>query len=234
MNPSPTFTEPRTILIIEDDPRLVDLLRRGLREQGCTVVAAADGEEGIALATENPFDAIILDIGLPNLSGYDVARQLRAQPNHAAILMLTAYDMEDDIIRGLDLGADDYMTKPFSFAELLVRLKVLTRSPRNPNPDVHTAGTILVDTLRHQVFDGQRPIRLTRTEFLLLSTLIQSKDRPVARQALMEALWGSDPAVTTGALDTLVNALRSKLDHPQSIRTLRGVGYTLTASPTQS
>jgi DNA-binding response OmpR family regulator len=234
MTTAPAFTESRTILLIEDDLRLVELLRRGLRENGCTVVAATDGEEGVALALEHTFDAVILDIGLPDLSGYEVARQIRAQQNRAAILMLTAYDMEDDIIRGLDLGADDYMTKPFSFAELLARLKVLTRIPRNQDPDVHTVGTILVDTRRHLVFDGQRPVRLTRTEFLLIVTLIQAKERVISRQSLMQTLWGSTPVVSTGALDTLVNALRSKLDHPEAIRTIRGIGYTLTAAPGQS
>ena len=218
------------ILIIEDEPRMLELLRRGLEEHDCAVMTAMDGDTGLDLATAHEFDAIVLDVGLPRRDGFELVRELRERAFSRRVLMLTARDQEDDIIRGLDLGADDYMTKPFSFPELVARLQSITR----PGAAVHTgkmeAGDLVVDVMRRSVTRDRRSVDLTRSEFSLLVALIRNAGHCVPRQALMESVWGSDPGVGQGALDVLVNSLRSKIDVPYKrkiVQTVRRSGYVL-------
>jgi DNA-binding response OmpR family regulator len=216
------------ILIVEDEPRMLELLRMGLYEHGHTVLAAADGETGLEIATCYELDAIILDIGLPRLNGYELMQALRKQALKTPVLMLTARDKEDDIIRGLDLGADDYLTKPFSFPELVARLQAITRLVRNRSDDVMETGEVAVDANRQLVTRGQQSIDLTRQEFLLLSCLMRRAGQCVSRQSLMELIWGADSSVSASALDVLVSVLRTKLDGPfrtKLIGTVRGSGY---------
>jgi DNA-binding response OmpR family regulator len=214
------------ILVVEDDPRMLDLLCKGLREIGHTVMPASDGEAGLELATRFDFEAIVLDIGLPHRDGYDVMRALRAQKRTVPILMLTARDTENDIIHGFDLGADDYLTKPFSFREMLARVHGLTRLARRKNKQ----NLLILDPVRLTVLRGNTEIQLTRTEFLLLASLNRQAGAPVTRQSLAESIWGTQSPSQSNTLEVLVNALRGKLDaacRTKMILTVRGVGYRL-------
>jgi DNA-binding response OmpR family regulator len=208
----------------------LELLRKGLYESGYTVMTAADGETGLEIGLAHEFDAIVLDIGLPRRDGYSVAQTLREHNKITPMLMLTARDAEDDMIRGFDFGADDYMTKPFSFAELLARLQSITRPHRDDSSRKFETGDLVVDPGRHVVTRGDANIELTRTEFALLGRLARGAGGCVSRQALTESIWGSDPGVGPGALDVLVSAVRRKIDAPfkhKLIRTVRGSGYLL-------
>ncbi|MGB6192821.1 MAG: response regulator transcription factor [Terracidiphilus sp.] len=218
------------ILVIEDEPRMLELLRVGLQERDCAVMTARDGETGLEIATAYEFDAILLDIGLPRRDGYELVQAMRERSCLTRVLMLTARDGEDDIIRGLDLGADDYMTKPFSFPELVARLQSITRPRRDDSDGRIEMGDLVVDLIRRSVTRDCIHVDLTRSEFSLLVSLIRSAGRCVPRQSLMEGVWGSDPCVSHGALDVLVNSLRSKIDAPyrqKLIHTVRGSGYLL-------
>lgn len=221
------------VLVIEDEPRMQELLRKGLYEHGFTVMSAGDGESGLEIALAHEFDALVLDIGLPQMDGYALMQALRAHGRRTTVLMLTARDTEDDIIRGLDLGADDYLTKPFSFAELVARLQSITRHHNQEIGGTIKLGDLMVDTVRRSVTRNLLPIELTRQEFRLLVSLLQHPSECVSRKALMDSVWGLDRAVGTSALDVLVNSLRSKLDNPfqkKLIGTIRGAGYVFQES----
>jgi DNA-binding response OmpR family regulator len=224
------------ILAIEDEPRMSALLRKGLSEQGHEVTLALAGAEALKLTLDHAFDVVLLDIGLPDLNGYDVAQVLRERKYPAAILMLTAYNKEDEIVRGLNLGADDYLTKPFSFPELLARLRAITRPIPEAAPTSFQIADLIVDTLQHKVTRCGQLIDLTRTEFLLLELLALRAPQVVPRAALIEHIWGAGAEVTAGALDVLVNSSRSKIDAPHRTRllqTVRGKGYMLSESRVQ-
>jgi two-component system copper resistance phosphate regulon response regulator CusR len=179
----------------------------------------------------------LLDVGLPGLSGYDVAQVLRERQSMASILMLTAFDKEDDIVHGLDLGADDYLTKPFSFPELLARLRSITRPAPNALPTTFVAGDLILDRIRRKVSRDGHVIDLTRTEFALLGLLMSRAPQVISRNSLIEALWGGHGEVSSGALDVLVNSLRGKIDAPfrdKLLQTIRGIGYALNANITRA
>ena len=216
------------LVIVEDEPRMLELLRMGLYEHGFTVMTASDGETGLEIATAHEFDSIVVDVGLPHLSGFGLTQALRSRGLVTPVLMLTACDTEDDIIHGLDLGADDYLTKPFSFAELVARLQSITR-PRREEGDGRIEGAgLVIDLLRHSVTRNMQTIELTRLEYLLLLALARCSGKCVSRQRLMEAVWGADHAVGASSLDVLVSSLRSKIDAPfgkRLIGTVRGAGY---------
>jgi DNA-binding response OmpR family regulator len=223
------------ILAIEDEPRMSALLHKGLSEHGHEVTVALTGADGLKLTLDQTFEVILLDVGLPDLSGFDVAQVLRARKCPSSILMLTAYNKEDQIVRGLNLGADDYLTKPFSFAELLARLRAVTRPVHEPTPVVLTIADLVVDLIHHKVTRKGQTIDLTRTEFLLLELLAQSSPQVASRISLIEGIWGSVDEVSPGALDVLVNSLRNKLDSQFSTKlllTVRGIGYQLQRSRT--
>jgi DNA-binding response OmpR family regulator len=218
------------ILAIEDEPRMSALLRKGLSEHGHEVTVALAGADGLKLTLDQVFDVILLDVGLPDLSGYDVAQVLRGRHCPSPILMLTAYNKEDEIVRGLNLGADDYLTKPFSFPELLARLRSITRSTPEPAPVLLTVADLVVDLIQRRVTRKGQVIDLTRTEFLLIETLAQKSPRVVPRSSLIEGIWGGAKEVSPGALDVLVNSLRSKIDShftTKLVQTVRGTGYVL-------
>jgi DNA-binding response OmpR family regulator len=217
-------------LIVEDEPRMLELLRKGLYEHGFTVMTAPDGETGLEIATAHRFDAVVLDIGLPRMDGYSVVQALRASARMTPVLMLTARDTEDDIIRGLDLGADDYLTKPFSFPELVARLQSITRVHISQREGIIRIGDACIDLIRHAAMRKGESIDLTRQEFLLLACLARRSGHCVPRQMLMESIWGTDHAVGASALDVLVNSLRAKFDAPypsKLVGTVRGSGYIL-------
>jgi DNA-binding response OmpR family regulator len=220
------------LLVVEDEHRMAELLRKGLSEEGHTVVCALDSTEGLELARSSEFDAIVLDVMMPKLSGYDVARRLRADKIATPILMLTAKDAVPDIVHGLDLGCDDYMTKPFSFRELLARLRAIKRRESASREPVLQVGDLVLDPATREVTRGQQRIALTRTEYNLLERLIHRAGRLVSRQFLIESVWGFDRDIETNTLDAFLHLLREKIDGPgmpKLIHTVRGVGYAVRA-----
>ena len=216
------------ILVVEDELRMLELLRSGLSEAGHAVTTASDGEAGLELALAREFDAIVLDVGLPKRSGYSIVECLRHRPARPAILMLTALNKEDNIVYGLDAGADDYLTKPFSFPELIARIASAVRRTRIVSTDHFSFGPFFLDIAKRRLFSRGAEVHLTRSEYLLLRVLAMHLGEIVTRRQLIQAVWGAS-VVSHGSLDTLVNGLREKLNIQQEglISTARGSGYTL-------
>jgi DNA-binding response OmpR family regulator len=217
------------VLIIEDDRLMTELLRKGLQEEGHVVSIALEGHAGLDLAESYQFDVIVLDWMLPGLEGLEVARRLRKAGKVTPILMLTARDAVPDIVKGLDAGADDYLTKPFSFAEFLARLRALGRRPSAAAPSLRleVAGLTL-DPDTRRVHRSRHEIHLTPTEYRLLEFLMRRSGRPASRRAIVEAVWGLEAEVEENTLDAFVRLLRTKVDqgHKQRlIHTVRGFGY---------
>jgi two-component system OmpR family response regulator len=218
------------ILVVEDDAKMAELLRRGLTGQGHTVELAHDGTQGLQKSLSLQFDAIVLDVMLPSLDGLNVARQLRASGVRTPILMLTARDSAQDIVRGLDMGADDYLTKPFSFEVLAARLRVIARRTTTESASVLQVADLTLNTETHEVHRGKRSLVLTRTEFSLLDHLMRRAGRVVSRDDLIEAVWGIDREIEGNTVDVFIFQLRSKLESGSSsrlIQTVRGFGYTI-------
>jgi DNA-binding response OmpR family regulator len=218
------------LLVVEDEARMVQLLRRGLTEEGHTVVCASDGSEGLELARNYEFDVIILDIMMPKLNGYELAQRLRHERVATPVLMLTAKDSVPDVVRGLDAGADDYLTKPFAFEELLARLRAVKRRAPVPQATRLEVGNLTLDPATREVIRAGVDILLTRTEYNLLERLMYRAGKVVSRQALIEAVWGFDREIEDNTLDAFVRLLRTKIDtdgQPKLIHTVRGVGYMI-------
>ncbi len=209
---------------------MLELLRRGLSEEGHTVMCASDGGEGWELAREYEFDAMVLDVMLPKLNGLDLAKRMRQQKIVTPILMLTAKDSVPDVVRGLDAGADDYLTKPFSFNELLARLRAIQRrATARPENRLQVADLIL-DPESREVSRAGIPLSLTRTEYSLLERLMYRAGKVVPRHNLIEAVWGFDREIEENTLDAFVRLLRHKVDREgcaKLIQTVRGVGYMI-------
>lgn len=220
------------LLIVEDEAHMAELLRKGLTEEGHTAVCSHDGAEGLAIAKAYEFDVIILDVMMPKLDGYEMAKRLRAEKIRTPVLMLTAKDTVPDIVRGLDVGVDDYMTKPFSFEELLARLRaVQRRSLPSAQPSLR-AGDLQLDPASREVLRGGVALSLTRTEYSLLERLLYRAGHVVSRRSLIEAVWGFDREIEENTLDAFMHLLRNKVDmpaKPKLIHTVRGVGYTIRA-----
>jgi DNA-binding response OmpR family regulator len=219
------------ILVVEDERRMAELLRQGLTEEGHCITLAADGREGLDTAETSAFDLIVLDVMLPGLNGFQVARQLRNRRNRTPILMLTARDSAKDIVEGLDLGADDYLTKPFSFEVLLARVRAVGRRGPIPQPVCLEAGGIVMNQSTREVRRGGRRIDLTRTEFAILEVLMRNAGRVVTRDALIGSVWGGNSDTESNTLDAFVRLLRAKIGESGLIRTVRGVGYSLRTEP---
>jgi len=209
---------------------MAELLRKGLTEEGHSAVCAFDGAEGLALAKGFEFDVIILDIMLPRVSGFEMAKRLRSEKIRTPVLMLTAKDSVPDIVRGLDLGADDYMTKPFSFEELLARLRAVQRRAMATADTSMRVADLVLEPSSREVSRGQTRISLTRTEYNLLERLVFRTGKIVARRSLIEAVWGFDREIEDNTLDAFMHLLRNKIDSPgrdKLIHTVRGVGYVI-------
>ena len=222
------------ILIVEDERQMAEVLRRGLREEGHAVDVARTGPDGLSMATSDGFDVIILDVMLPGLGGFDVARRLRGARIRTPILMLTARDTNADVVAGLDAGADDYLVKPFSFDVLLARLRAVARRGPTERGVVMTVGDHRLDTGAHEVWRGADRIDLTRTEFSLLEFLMRRQAAVVTRNALIEGVWGHDREIEDNTLDAFVRLLRQKVDaggQRRLIHTVRGVGYAVREEP---
>jgi len=217
------------ILIVEDDNSMADLLKKGLEEEDHVVSVARDGAAALEFTESYQFDVIVLDWMLPRMDGTEVARRLRKSGNKTPILMLTARDAVPDVVKGLDAGADDYLTKPFSFAEFLARLRALVRRPvaasRGNRLEI---ADLALDPSTHQVFRGRHELRLTATEYRLLEFLMRRAGGVASRRAIVEAVWGLDAEVEENTLDAFVRLLRTKVDHGHKkrlIQTVRGFGY---------
>jgi DNA-binding response OmpR family regulator len=218
------------ILIVEDEPQMAGLLARGLEEELYEVSVATDGKAALDLSTSNQFDVILLDVMLPKIGGLEVARQLRQREQSTPLLMLTARDALTDIVKGLDAGADDYLTKPFSFQELLARIRALVRRHEFRRKTVVETGDLVLDTTSFRAFRAGREIYLSLTEFRLLELLVRNSGRIVSRAEILTTVWGAGRVVTENTLDAFVRLLRRKVD-PESesrmIQTHRGFGYSV-------
>lgn len=218
------------ILVVEDERRLAALLRQALQEEGHVVTLAFEGRSGLAMAQAAAFDLLMLDVMLPGISGFEIAKCLRAGKNQTPILMLTARDAPADIVNGLDLGADDYLTKPFSFDVLLARVRAVGRRGPIPQPVCMEAAGLTINQGVREVRRGNRLIELTRTEYAILEVLARNAGRVVTRDSMIENIWGGDSDIESNTLDSFVRLLRAKIEEPgqaKVIRTVRGVGYSL-------
>jgi len=215
---------------VEDEPRLASLLNAGLSEEGFAVVAAYDGEEALGYATSSEFDVILLDLNLPKMDGAIVARRLRQRGSRVPIVMLTARDSVRDIVGGLNLGADDYLTKPFSFEVLVARLRAIGRRGPIAHPVRLGLVDLVLDTETREVKRGDVRITLTAREYSLLELLLRHVGRPVSRKTILESIWGFESDVEENTLEAFVRLLRNKVDvpfEPKLIHTVRGVGYCM-------
>jgi two-component system OmpR family response regulator len=220
------------ILVVEDEERLARLISRVLTEEGYAVETEANGRRALVRALAGEFNLLIVDWMLPDLSGVNLVRRLRAAEVGTPAIILTARDQIEDRVEGLDAGADDYLPKPFAFPELLARVRALTRRPRTGEETggaVLRAGDVTLDPVRHVVRHGDEAVDLTAKEFALLATLIQRPGQVFTRPVLLDTVWGASPEVYANVVDLYVSYLRKKLDRdgePSHIRTVRGVGYT--------
>jgi two-component system OmpR family response regulator len=219
------FSARMRLLVVEDEPDLLSSLARALREEGYAVDTAADGEEGIYKAESSDYDAVVLDVMLPKLDGWEVLRKLRAMKK-TPVLMLTARDQARDRVRGLDTGADDYVIKPFDLSELLARLRALIRRSAGQTRNIIEIGNAVIDTASRSIFLAEKPIALTAREYALVEFLALHRDEVVTRTALYEHLFDEDDSTLSNLLDVHVSNIRKKLG-ADFIVTRRGHGYCI-------
>jgi two-component system OmpR family response regulator len=218
------------ILIVEDEVKMASLLRRGLGEEGLAADVARTGDDAIWMARATEYDAIVLDVMLPGTNGFAVCRRLREAGTWSPVLMLTARDAVEDRVEGLDAGADDYLTKPFSFVELLARLRALVRRPPLERPTVLEVGDLRLDPAAHRVWRGETEVHLSAKEFALLETFMRRPGEVLSRFHLLEHCWDHGYENRSNVVDVYVRYLREKIDRPfgrTSIETVRGAGYRL-------
>jgi two-component system OmpR family response regulator len=222
------------VLIVEDEARMADVIRRALVKDGAAADLAADGETALELATIVEYDAIVLDVMLPDRSGFEVSRLLRERGVWAPVLMLTALDAVHNRVEGLDSGADDYLVKPFALAELQARLRALARRGRPERPAVLTVGDLELDPARREVRRGDQSIELSAKEFALLEVLMRRQGEVLSRLELIEAAWDFAYENRSNVIDVYMRRLRRKIDEPfgvTTIETLRGAGYRVRDAP---
>jgi two-component system OmpR family response regulator len=218
------------VLIVEDEVKMARLISRGLVEEGHAADVAATGEDALWMAGAHPYDAIVLDVMLPRLSGFETCRQLRNAGVWAPVLMLTARDAVEDRVAGLDVGADDYLTKPFSFAELLARLRALARRGGGERPTELLVGDLRLDPAKRRAWRGDDEISLSPKEFALLETFMRRPGEVLSRLQLLEHAWDFAYENRSNVVDVYIRYLREKIDRPfgtSSIETVRGAGYRL-------
>jgi two-component system OmpR family response regulator len=221
------------VLVVEDEPKLAGLLARGLGEEGHPTDVVASGDDALWMAHANRYDAIVLDVMLPGRSGFEVCRELRAADVWTPVLFLTARDSVDDRVSGLDVGGDDYLVKPFSFPELLARLRALARRGAVERPAVLQVGSLRLDPASHRVWRDDAEIELSTKEFTLLEVFMRSPGKVLSRVDLLERGWDLAYETRSNVVDVYVRYLREKIDRPfgcDSLETVRGVGYRLRAS----
>jgi len=222
------------ILVVEDEKKMASFIQRGLKEENYTVDVAGDGEKGWEYASLSEYDLVILDWMLPKMDGLTLCGKIRESGNQVPILMLTVHDRTEDKIRGLDRGADDYLTKPFSFDELLARIRALARRPREINEQTtFYAGDLRLDLIRHRVYIESQEVSLSQKEFALLEFLVRRKGEVVTRSQIAEHVWDLHFDPMSNTIDVYINFLRKKIDGSRKksrIETLRGSGYRITDS----
>ena len=221
------------ILVAEDHPTLAQSIAQGLRDEGYEVDLTMDGEEATHFATTNQYGCVILDIMLPGRDGWSVLRSLRQRGSNTPVIFLTAKDGVDDRVRGLDMGADDYVVKPFNWAELLARVRAAIRRPHGHKSATLTVADLEIDTVGKSVRRGGKPVDLTAREYALLEYLAHREGQVVTRTDIWEQLYGHDDPTTSNVVDVYIGYLRNKIDrdHPvKLIHTRRGLGYVLTAT----
>ncbi|MFN0123529.1 MAG: response regulator transcription factor [Blastocatellia bacterium] len=225
------------VLVIEDEQKMADMIQRGLAEEGMAVTTAFDGETGLAAARQHPPDVIVLDVTLPGRDGLDVARTLRAEGSRTPIIMLTARDTTGEKVAGLDSGADDYLTKPFAFDELLARLRALHRRAQTDQATQLQMGDLTLDLINRRVSRLGHEEQLTGKEFGLLEYFMRNPDQVLSRETLSEKVWDEQFESLTNVIDVYINYLRNKMDRhfePRLIQTVRGVGYMFRTPTTAS
>jgi DNA-binding response OmpR family regulator len=218
------------ILAVEDEPAMAELLQAALSEEGYLVTLAADGAQALQLGQTSRFDLILLDLMLPGVNGFEVVQRLRKTRIQTPILVLTARDAPADVVKALDSGADDYLTKPFSLKVLLARVRAVSRRGEIPQPLCFQAGNLTLNTATRQVIRENKEISLTPREYSLLELLMRHKGRVLSRSSIVEAIWGYNSDVEENTLDAFIRLLRQKVELPEMpklIRTVRGVGYCL-------
>jgi two-component system, OmpR family, response regulator len=221
------------VLIVEDDLRMASLVRRGLTGEGLAADVAVTGEDALWMAQSNPYDAIVLDVMLPGIDGFETCRRLRGAGVWVPVLMLTARDAVEDRVAGLDSGADDYLVKPFAFAELLARLRALARRGEGERPAVLAVGDLRLDPATREVQRGMTPIPLSAKEFALLEVFMRRPGEVLSRPHLLEHAWDFAYENRSNVVDVFIRRLRRKIDEPfgvESLETVRGAGYRLRAS----
>ena len=220
---------PVHVLIAEDELRMAELLQRTLTEEGHQVVVTHNGREALQIGLASPFDVILLDVMLPGLDGITVARRLRESKNQTPVLMLTARDAASDIINGLDSGADDYLTKPFSIEVLLARLRAVSRRGAIAQPPFLQVADLRLDPANHQAMRAGESLNLTPREYRLLELLMRNKGRTVSRNKIITSVWGAETDITENTLEVFICTLRLKVDcrEPKLIHTVRGFGYVM-------
>ncbi|MDO9209431.1 MAG: response regulator transcription factor [Deltaproteobacteria bacterium] len=220
------------ILVVEDERKVASFIRQGLGEEGYAVDVASNGEEGLAMARDGVHDLIILDIGLPKMNGLQVLQELRRRKVTTPVLLLTVRATIEDKVLGLDAGADDYLTKPFAFQELVARVRALLRRRTEGGPAVLQFADLTLDPARHTAFRGGQKIDLTSKEFALLDYFMRNPGRVLTRTMIIDHVWDYDFDTGTNVVDVYVNYLRKKIDsdrEPKLIHTIRGVGYVMKA-----
>jgi two-component system, OmpR family, response regulator len=218
------------VLIVEDEPHMAELIGRGLEKEGMAVDIAPTGERAVEMATSADYDSIVLDVLLPGIDGFETCRRLRSEQVWAPVVMLTALDSVDDRVLGLDSGADDYLVKPFAFAELLARLRAVSRRREPERPSVLEVGDLRLDPASRRVWRGDVEVQLSAKEFAILETFMRRPDEALSRAFLVAHAWDRTYADTSNIIDVYVRRLRRKLDEPfgrQGLETVRGAGYRL-------
>jgi two-component system OmpR family response regulator len=225
------------VLVVEDEIKMASLIRRGLRSEGLAADVAIKGEDALWMAASTTYDAIVLDVMLPGIDGFETCRRLRESGIWSPVLMLTARDAIEDRVAGLDGGADDYLTKPFSFAELLARLRALARRGPVERPAVLEVGDLRLDPAARRVWRGETEVSLSAKEFQLLETFMRHPGEVLSRYQLLEHAWDYDYENRSNIVDVYVRYLRDKIDRPfgrRSLETVRGAGYRLDDTPVES
>jgi len=223
------------ILVIEDEPRIANSLKQGLEQEGFAVDVTYSGREGYDMASVDPYDLILLDRMLPEMNGMEVCRKLKEKGNYTPVLMLTAKSELKDKIEGLNCGADDYLTKPFAFTELLARIKALLRRPNNLIPNKLNCGNLEVDTISYTVKRGEKEIQLSKTEFSLLEYLLRNKNIVLSKEKIIQHVWNYDADVLPNTVEVYIGYLRNKIEKPfkkapKLLKTVRGFGYKIEES----
>jgi two-component system OmpR family response regulator len=220
------------VLVVEDEPRMATLLERGLRDEGYAVDVATNGTDGLWMGTENDYDAVVLDVMLPEIDGFTVCRRLRESARWAPVLMLTARTTIEDRVEGLDVGADDYLVKPFSFAELAARVRALVRRRSGERPTVLEVGDLRLDPATHRAWVDTTELSLSPKEMALLELLMRHPDEVITRTRVLEHVWDFAYDGLSNVVEQYISYLRRKIDRPfgrDHIETVRGVGYRLRA-----